>query len=162
MSFSNDDARQKNKYNGSELYNKYLVDEENGKRHSLTRMTEYSSCYYLCLTPNYKKVKRFTCNNCCLKDKRDGERACPYGFQVKFIEKYNIDSMRILNLGCIRGRPWEDYYKVSGLLFSEIFKIKEGEYWIRYNREAHKLWQSVYVSSDDWHGRPTFIGSQGR
>ncbi|KKN09088.1 hypothetical protein LCGC14_1049990 [marine sediment metagenome] len=149
MGFMNSEARKNNKYNGSELYDAYLDDEENGIRHSLTRMTEYSSNYFLCLTPKYKKVKRFTCDNCCYKDKRDSERACPDYFQVKFIEQYNIALMRKQNMGCVRGRPWNDYYEVLGHLFSEIFKIKEGEYWIRYNKEAHKLWQDVYVSDGD-------------
>ncbi len=148
MSWSNDKARKINKYNGSKIYDEYLEDEDNGIRNSLTRMTEHSSCYYLCLTPNYKKVKRFTCDNCCHRDKRSDERACPDYFQVKFIEKYNIASMRIQNSGCILGRPWRNYYEVVGHLFSEIFKIKEGEYWIRYNKEAHNLWSDVYVSTE--------------
>ena len=141
MSFSHDIARKKNKYNGSELYDAYLVDEENGVRHSLTRMTEYSACYYLCLTPKYKKVKRFTCGNCAL------------------IENC-IGCLRTHNLGCVRGRPWNDYYDVSGRLFSEIFKSKEGEYWIRFNEEAHKGWQDAYTSLSGYNCGP-FLGHTG-
>ena len=163
MGFINSKAREINKYNGSELYDAYLDDEENGIRHSLTRMTEYSSNYFLCLTPKYKKVKRFTCDNCVLKTNEASQsdlsdhairlhgytEKCPSCFATEYIEKYHIASMRKQNMGCVMGRPRADYYEVAGHLFSEIFKVKEGEYWIRYNKEAHKLWQNVYVSDGD-------------
>ena len=145
MGFINDEARKNNKYNGSELYDKYLDDEKNGRRHSLTRMTQYSQCYYLCLTPKYKRVKRFTCDNCFSKDDKPN--------------KYPCHTKRKQSMGCVRGIPLDDYYDVSGHLFSEIFKIKEGEYWIRYNKEAHKLWQNVYTSREAGiNARPVWSG----
>lgn len=159
MSWSNDKARKINKFNGSELYDKYLTDEEEGGRHALKGMTQYSSCYYLCLTPNYRKVKRFTCDNCYFRVWNGGgevpdyllseyEGNCPDFFKDEYIDKYNLVSMRRQNMGCIMGKPFKGYYDISDKLFVEIFKVKEGEYWIRYNKEAHNLWSDVYVSTE--------------
>jgi len=145
MGLNHDIARALNKYDYKKLFQDYKDDPN---RYAIYSYQNYSTCYWICLTPHWKKVKRFRCTDCysnpiyCERDELKHNQGCMGDASVK-VEF--------------------DYTRMA-----ELRKEPNGEIWLYHNKKASKIlraaWrEGVHIPATDWQmanaNRPAYTGN---